>query len=173
MDRNGQTSLHQRVWDIVAAVVDEEQLELVDLNLQPLKKGGLIKVIIDKPGGISINDCQGLSSRLNYVLDVEQIQMNSYTLEVSSPGIFFELKRESDFLRNRGKRIMVQYRASDGRSQTTYGILTDFKDMSLTLLDEEGTQQCFESGSILLVRLDPLLFPKKHQGRVHAKRGKK
>jgi len=173
MNECSRDTLHKKIVNIIEPLLVEEHLDLIDVQVHPVKKGGLLKIIIDKPGGVTIDDCQAVSNRLNYLLDVEDFPFTSYRLEVSSPGIFCELKKCNDYLRNKGKRILVQYRDLDERSLTLQGILNDYNDTHLTLINEAGDSISIESGHISKARLDPLIFPKSHHRSVKAKRGKK
>lgn len=172
MKLTGAGTILKQVMDIIEPVASEEDLDLVDVKLHTIKKGTLLKVIIDKPGGVTIDDCQSLSKRLNYLLDVEDVPLTSYRLEVSSPGIFCELTKSSDFTRNIGKRTLIQYTDQDGRSITLHGILDGYSEESLILQIESGQTITIDKTRLLKARLDPLLFPNA-RSKAKVKRGKK
>lgn len=85
-----------------------------EVVLVELKVGGrsVVRVFIDKPGGVSLADCERFSKRLSVMLDVEDFLPFRYTLEVSSPGLDRPLTREEDFRRFAGRKARVRLRAS-------------------------------------------------------------
>lgn len=93
-------------------VLAEEVLENTDLSLEDIELLGspgrlTLKVIIDSPRGISINDCERVSRQLEALLDIEDPIPGSYTLEVSSPGLDRPLKTIKDFIRFSGRLVRV------------------------------------------------------------------
>ncbi|HEC49938.1 MAG TPA: ribosome maturation factor RimP, partial [Candidatus Desulfofervidus auxilii] len=80
-------------------ILGDEGLELVDVEFQREKQGWVLRVYIDKPGGVTLDDCTDISYQLSAVLDVEDLIDTSYTLEVSSPGLTRPLKELSDYER--------------------------------------------------------------------------
>ena len=98
-------------------VASSEGLYLVDVELKGGRSNPLLRVYIDKSGGVSHADCQLVSEQLSVMLDVEDPFPGSYTLEVSSPGLDRELRRPSDFEHFAGRRARLVLREPvDGRS---------------------------------------------------------
>jgi ribosome maturation factor RimP len=97
-----------RVRDLVQPVLSAMGLELVDLEHRGMGRRSLLRVFIDKPGGITLDDCETASRNLEKVLDVEDPFSGPYTLEVSSPGLDRPLKTEADFRRAAGKRVRLK-----------------------------------------------------------------
>lgn len=98
-------------------VARSEGLYLVDVELKGGRSNPLLRVYIDKSGGVSHADCQLVSEQLSVMLDVEDPFPGSYTLEVSSPGLDRELRRPSDFEHFAGRRARLVVREPvDGRS---------------------------------------------------------
>lgn len=95
------------IEELIAPKIAENNMELVDVDY--VKEGGhwVLKVFIDKPGGIDLDDCQLVSKIIGPVLDEYDPVPNSYTLEVSSPGINRPLKKLSDFKRFQGGRVSL------------------------------------------------------------------
>lgn len=91
-------------------MVKEVALSLV-FNVEEVKlmkgKRLLLRVFIDKPGGVTVNDCEVMSRDLEAVLDLEDIIKEPYTLEVSSPGLDRPLKNPDDFRKHMGKLIRL------------------------------------------------------------------
>lgn len=101
------TVIIEKISNIVAPIVDEERLELVEVEFKPVNKRWLLRIYIDKEGGVTIDDCAYVSRELARHLDVEDIITQPYTLEVSSPGLTRPLKKSEDFIRNKGKTCRI------------------------------------------------------------------
>jgi len=88
-------------------VVTSEGLYLVDVELKGGRSNPLLRIYIDKPGGVSHADCQLVSEQLSAMLDVEDPFPGSYTLEVSSPGLDRELRKPRDYEHFAGRRARL------------------------------------------------------------------
>lgn len=97
-----------RTEQLILPLVEKNQFELVDVEY--VKEGGnwYLRAYIDKEGGITINDCEVISRELSELLDCEDFIPDAYILEVSSPGLGRQLKKEKDFERNLGKEVEVK-----------------------------------------------------------------
>jgi len=104
----------RRFEKLVENVLAEDVFELVDLEVSG--GGRVLRVFVDKPGGVSVGDCARLSERLSERLDIEDFIPYRYTLEVSSPGLDRPLKRESDYERFQGR--LARITTSAGRVHT-------------------------------------------------------
>lgn len=94
--------------------------ELVDLEYAPGRAHALVRVFIDGPEGVGVDDCEHVSHELAALLDVEDPVPTGYTLEVSSPGLDRVLRTPAHFLRFVGERIWLELRAArDGRRRYT------------------------------------------------------
>ncbi len=112
------TVIIEKIVNILAPIVDEERLELVEVEFKPANKRWLLRIYIDKEGGVTIDDCAYVSRELSRQLDVEDIIADPYTLEVSSPGLTRPLKKSADFARNKGKMCRIITReAIEGRNE--------------------------------------------------------
>ena len=101
-------------------IIREGNLELVEVEFRPSGKRWLLRIYIDKEGGVTIDDCAWVSRELGIVLDVEDIVDHPYRLEVSSPGLNRRLNRREDFVRYRGKRCRIITKESiAGRNEFT------------------------------------------------------
>lgn|SRR5690606_10378177 len=91
-------------------------LEVVDVEYRREGGGWVLRVFIDKPGGVTLDDCQAVSHALGQRLDEADPIPNRYSLEVSSPGIERPLKRPADFERFAGRRVQIRtFAPLDGR----------------------------------------------------------
>ena len=128
------------------------QFELVDVEY--VKEGSTyyLRAYIDKEGGITINDCEAVAREMNELLDREDFIPDSYTFEVSSPGLGRPLKKEKDFKRNLGEEVEIRtYRAID-RQKEFVGILKSYDENTVTITYEDETEQTFDRKEIALIR---------------------
>jgi len=101
------TETIEKIETIIVPILGERQLELVEVELRASGKRWLLRIFIDKEGGITIADCEYVSRELSRTLDVEDVIEHAYTLEVSSPGLTRALKKREDFVRYRGKKCRI------------------------------------------------------------------
>jgi len=107
----------KQIEAIAERVAGSEGLFLLDVELKGSRSNQLLRVYIDKPGGVSHGDCQAVSEQLGVILDVEDLIPGSYTLEVSSPGLDRKLSRPRDFAYFVGRRARLVLREPvDGRT---------------------------------------------------------
>lgn len=143
----------QKTEEILLPIVEELGFELVDVEY--VKEGSLwyLRAYIDKPGGITVNDCEAVSRRLSDIMDEKDFIADSYILEVSSPGLGRPLKKEKDFKRSLGEEVEVRtYRMIDKKKEFT-GILKAYDADTVTIELEDETMKTFEKGDIALIRL--------------------
>jgi ribosome maturation factor RimP len=108
MDKN----VEQVVAGLAAQVAGEYGYELVELNVLGRGKRTLLRVFIDREGGVTLNDCEVFSRRFESLLDVEDPIAGPYTLEVSSPGLDRPLRNLNDFRKSVGKLVRIVTRES-------------------------------------------------------------
>ena len=129
----GKAPVTQSVTELIEPGLLADGLELVDVEFKKEGKNWILRIYIDREGGVTLADCQKVSRLAGDLIEVEEVIEPVYTLEVSSPGLNRVLKKEKDFLKYSGKKIYVQCHAPmDGRKKFT-GILTDFIDQSIHL----------------------------------------
>ncbi len=127
----------------------QDIIELVDVEYVKEHTDWYLRVYIDKEGGIDIEDCQGLSEKLEAELDEKNTIPESYILEVSSPGIDRVLRKARDLIREQGKKVDVTlYAPLDGQKILT-GVLTGFDGKAVTL-DQSVTIELEKAAQIRL-----------------------
>ncbi len=124
--------------------------ELVDWERSG--KSALLKIFVDKPGGISIDECAQVSQHLSRVLAVEGV--NYDRLEVSSPGLGRVLRKESDFLRYIGEKARVKLRLAQDGQRNFSGVVRAVNDGKLEL-EIDGKLLAFELDNLEKARLVP------------------
>lgn len=125
--------------------------ELVDLEMS--NRGKLLRLFIDKPGGISIDDCALVSEQISHLLAVEH-DIDYDRLEVSSPGLDRVLKKEADFERFAGNKVQVKLRVPVNGQKRFVGILRGIEQGTVRVELETG-EQGFALSNIDKARLSP------------------
>ncbi len=115
-------------------------------------RGGLLRIFVDKPGGIGVEDCARISRHLTQVLAVEGVNFDR--LEVSSPGLDRVLRKEQDFVRFAGERAHVRLQLALNGQRNFTGVLRAVNDGKLEL-EVDGKRMAFELGNVEKARLVP------------------
>ena len=149
------SSLNRNATEISPDPIDAlEALELVDLRYLQSGGGWVLRVYVDKHGGITLEDCEQLSKRIGGILDMSEVMTHSYTLEVSSPGLNRLLKKEKDFIRFSGHRVKIRLKIPmEGRRKFS-GFLKGIEDGKV-LIENDGEAVSLDLTSIDEARLDP------------------
>lgn len=140
-----------RTEELLLPLMEENRFELVDVEY--VKEGGswYLRAYIDKPGGITIDDCELISRALSDLLDREDFIEDSYIMEVSSPGLLRPLKKDKDFQRNMEKDVEIRlFKAVDKQKEFT-GTLVAYDKDSVTIRMGE-TEMKFARKEIALIR---------------------
>ena len=142
-----------KVSELTRQIVQFEGLELVDAEWKGALRGGLLRVYIDKPAGITHADCERVSRQLSAALDVEDLVPASYTLEVSSPGLDRKLSRPADYRRFQGHKAKVRMRAALEGKRTVTGLIEGTTQESVSLRTANGEALEVPFADIELARL--------------------
>jgi len=147
----------RRVMGQVAAVArplaEAEGLELVAVEYQREAGGWVLRVYLDTPGGVTLEDCQRVSEQLGDLLDVEDLVDHAYTLEVSSPGLDRPLVAEADFARFAGRTIRLQTEAPVEGQRRFRGRLLGIAGGTVRLEVDGGRQVAIPHAAIERARL--------------------
>ena len=143
----------ERTEQLLTPIVEEAGFELVDVEYVKEVGNWYLRAYIDKPGGITVDDCELVSRKFSDILDAEDYIEDSYIFEVSSPGLGRPLKKEKDFKRSLGEEVEVRtYRAIDRQKEFT-GILKEYDKDTVTIEYEDESVQVFDKADIALIRL--------------------
>ena len=123
--------------ELILPILDEFHFELVDVEY--VKEGGTwyLRAYIDKEGGITVNDCEDVSRKMNEILDREDYIDGSYIFEVSSPGLGRPLKKEKDYIRSMGKRLEIRTYRPINHEKEFYGVLKAYDADSVTIVTDD------------------------------------
>lgn len=158
-----QKSFVEELIEIVTPTLVDLGYELVDLEFKREGRDRFLRLFIDKPGGVTLDDCVEVSREVGALLEVEDVIDEAYRLEVSSPGIDRPLKRPADFERFAGERVKVKSHEAldpDGRGytrKTFTGILVGLHDGRVVIrqLDKQGGEVTIPLTDLVQARLDP------------------
>ncbi len=146
------SKISERVFDLVKPVVEEEGCTLWDVEYVREAGTWYLRVFVDKEGGVSIDDCERISRRLDPILDEADPIPESYVFEVGSAGADRELKRPSDFAQFLGTDVEVKlYKPLEG-SKVYVGKLLRYEDGAVTV-DRNGRELSFAPAQVSQVRL--------------------
>jgi ribosome maturation factor RimP len=122
------------IWRVAEPLCLSEGMELVHMEFQREQTGRTLRLFLDKPGGVTLDDCARISRQLSDLLDVSlDEETPPYNLEVSSPGVPRPLGRLSDFERFKGRRAKIRTaQPIDGRKNFT-GTIEDLDDSNIHL----------------------------------------
>ena len=143
----------QRTEQLVLPIIQANRFELVDVEY--VKEGGTwyLRAYIDKPGGITVDDCEIVNRALSDLLDQEDFIEDSYILEVSSPGLGRPLKKEKDFVRSQGEEVEIRTYRMVEKQKEFRGILKSWDKETVTIVTEGEKEQVFSRDNIALIRL--------------------
>ncbi len=142
------------VWEIAEPIAQSLGLEIWDVRFEKEGADWFLRIFIDKDGGVSIDDCVDMSHAIDKPLDEADPIEQSYCLEVSSPGLERDLKRDAHFEKSLGEKIMVKLiRPVDGQREFK-GILESYDNGNFELLSEDGTKLMINKKETSYVKLD-------------------
>lgn len=117
-------AVQRRVEEIADSLLRDEGLELVDLEYRREGRRWVLRLFIDKEGGVTVEDCATVSRELGDILDAKDAVPEAYVLEVSSPGLNRRVRKRKDFSRFAGRKVEVRLTApQEGRRKIVGRIL--------------------------------------------------
>ena len=139
------------IENIVLENIKDTDLELVDVEYVK-ERDWFLRIYLDKPGGLEIEDCQFVNRFLTKYLDEKDPIKDKYYLEVSSPGLDRQLKKQKDFIRHKGDKVDVSFFKPVNGKKTVCGELAEVDEQILQLVVEGQTEQ-IERSLISSIRL--------------------
>ncbi|NLL00298.1 MAG: ribosome maturation factor RimP [Clostridiales bacterium] len=143
----------KRTEKLLEPIIAENNFELYDVEYVKEGSNWYLRAYIDKEGGINVDDCELVSRELSDLLDKEDFIPDAYILEVSSPGLGRQLKKDKHFERSIGEEVEVKLYKPINKQKEWVGILTSYNADALTIkIDEENLMEIARK-DIALVRL--------------------
>ena len=140
----------RQIEEVVQPVLRDHGLTLVDLEWKRRRPRSVLRVYVDKPGGVGIEDCQRASRELGDVLDASGLIEDRYDLEVSSPGLDRQLRKDRELRWAVGKQVSCWLQGGEH----VRGYLTAV-DADRLALDRDGQRVELERARVTKVRLEP------------------
>ena len=141
-----------RTEALVLPILEERGWELVDVEFVKEGSTWYLRAYIDKPGGITVDDCEVVSRALETKLDSENFISEAYILEVSSPGLGRAIKKDKDYVRNEGKEIELRLYKPFEHCKEFRGVLKCWDADSITITVDDERDLVFARKDLALVR---------------------
>ncbi len=129
------TSLEKKIEDLVKPIIENLGYKVYDVIYQKEGKDNYLKIFIDSDKGIDLNDCEKVNNSVNNILDEKDYIKAQYYLEISSPGLERNLRRDEQFLDNINKKIEVHLYNSINNNKTVTGILKEYNENNIVIDD--------------------------------------
>ena len=149
------------VWQLAAPIAAQLGLQLWDVRFVKEGAGWILRIFIDRDGGVTIEDCEAMSRALDDPLDQADPIDQSYSLEVSSPGIERELTRPAHFAQLTGQSVLLRLIRPDASGRRTHmGTLAGLRDGAVCITESDGTEYAAARKDLASVTLvDPDFLP--------------
>ena len=149
----GKKDYESRAEEILQPIAEAHQVSIYDVEYVKEGKEWYLRAYIDKPGGVNINDCENVSREFSTALDQEDLIQDAYILEVSSPGLGRQLKKDRHLQNSIGEEVIVKlYEAENGQKELT-GTLQTFDKKVIVITDEDNQERQIERNKIAQIRL--------------------
>ena len=129
------TSLEKKIEDLVKPIIENLGYKVYDVMYQKEGKDNYLRIFIDKESGIDLNDCEKVNDSVNDILDEKDYIKAQYFLEISSPGLERNLRRDEQFLESIGKKVEIHLYNSVNGSKVITGILKEFNEKDILIDD--------------------------------------
>lgn len=133
--------IRDRIRKLAEPVVVSEGMELIHVECIKMHTRWIIRLFLDKDGGITLDDCANISNQLGDIFDIREVINGSYTLEVSSPGMDRPISRDQDFLKYKGSKVNIKTNVKIEGVKNFHGILSDYVEENgrkMVLVDISG-----------------------------------
>jgi len=129
----GKEDIQNSIQQLVESVCESEGIELVLLEYRRESGGLILRIYIDKPGGVTLDNCTSVSRQLDDLLDIHFDELPPYTLEVSSPGIDRPLVKKGDYVKFMGKSAKIKTKTPLNGQRNFTGVLAGVDGESISL----------------------------------------
>lgn len=155
---NSNNEVINQVYEIAPSICESEGIEFVHAEFTSAGSRRILRIYIDKPDGVNINDCVMISRELNDIFDVKLAIQGKYHLEVSSPGINRPLVKLEDFKRFQGEKVHIKLEKPLKENDTRHnykGIIKDCVENIITIYDADKEEILIPFNKINTARLNP------------------
>lgn len=143
----------KNIEELVIPILKELGFELIDIEFQKQRNDWFLRIYIDKIGGITIDDCETVSKKVDRYLDDLDLITHSYYLEVSSPGLDRPLKTDMQLKKHLGEKVEVKtYKPINGKRKHI-GILENFDENSILIITEDGKMMELDRTLVSTIKL--------------------
>jgi ribosome maturation factor RimP len=144
--------ISDRVREIASRYTEERNIEIIDIIYRREQPGMVLRLLVDKPEGITMAECEAINNYLSEELDKADVIQDRYVLEVSSPGLDRPLKTDRDFERVIGQRIEVMtYEPIEGKKSRAGSLIG--MDKETVVVEDGGISTVIPRNKIALARL--------------------
>ncbi len=135
-------NIEEKVEKLLKPIIENIGYELYDVEYAKEGKNYFLRIFIDSPKGIDLNDCEKVNDNISDILDEENYIKEQYFLEVSSPGIERVLRKDKHLKQNIGEQINIKLFKKDENGKKEYlGTLKEFDDLKITIIQNENEIQ--------------------------------
>lgn len=143
----------ERVREFAVSLLPSMGLELYDVHFRREGHGWVLRLVIDSPKGVTLDDCSLVSRETSDFLDIEDFVEHAYNLEVSSPGMERTLRDIGECERFTGEKVRVKLSGEQGGQRVFIGDLCGTADNAVTIKSEDGKEYTFPWDEIKKIRL--------------------
>lgn len=129
------TNLETKIEELVEPIIENLGYSVYDVIYQKEGKDNFLRIFIDSPKGIGLNDCELVNNSITDILDERDYIKEQYFLEISSPGVERNLRRKEQFIENIGKQVEVHLYKSMNKQKIITGILNEYNENYIILND--------------------------------------
>ncbi|MDD5170803.1 MAG: ribosome maturation factor RimP [Syntrophales bacterium] len=150
-------SYEDKIKALAEPAIEAEGMELILAECLIMKSRWVVRLYVDKPGGVTLDDCSDVSHLVGDILDVHDVLPVAYTLEISSPGLDRPLARDKDFLSYRGQRVNIKTKTKIDGVRNFQGILMDYVDENgekVLIVDVQGKSVRISRQDVLHAHLE-------------------
>ena len=129
----------EQLKTIIQPVLDKAGIDLVEFTFRRQGKRFVLRLLVDKQGGINLKECAGLNKEIGFLLEDNNIIEDSYVIEVDSPGLDRPLKTREDFRRHIGEQVRIITRNTKGTTDTIEGNIKAVEEEKI-LVDKDSSE---------------------------------
>lgn len=146
--------LVDQIKDRIEPILKEQCVELVELSVVQEKGRFILRFLVDKAKGITLNECAKINRQINQIFSIENLIEERYFLEVSSPGLDRLLKSTNDFRRSFGKTIRISLHEPINEQNVLHGIADEVNEENIVIRTKNDQKLCVPRRNIARARLD-------------------